>query len=728
VESEEGRGSTFSVSLPLGSAHLPAAQVHGSEARPITRSTGLAQQLHEAYGWSAQLDHQVAHSEGDPPGAAQATLGARVLLVEDNPDLRDYLRGVLVRQGWDVDAVSDGSAALERLEARRPDLVLADVMMPGIDGFELMRRVKARLRGVPVILLSARAGEEAVAEGISQGADDYLVKPFSARELVARVSSRLEVSMARAEAIASRERLHAQIEQAPVAMAVLRGPELIFELANPLYQAVCGRNPVGKSFREAFPELIDTPAHKMLQHVFESGRSFSADEYRVLFDRSGRGNGPLNEGFFQFTCQAILEQEGKTAELMVVLVEVTEQVRARQRAEALSLELRMADERKDDFLATLAHELRNPMAAISVSLAMLERGPGNPAMTAKHQAIARRQMSNLSRLTEELLDVSRITRDKVSLVREEVDFTALVQNAINANRPALETREQRLQISIEPDSFLLSADPLRIEQVVSNLLTNAIKYTPVGGQICVELSRGKEPNSGLPEAVLRVKDTGQGIPADMLGRVFELFVQVSPRIDRSQGGLGLGLTLVKKLVELHGGKVEAFSAGAGKGSEFVVHLPLPAGPGDQAGAPAAPAEAGFRRQRILLVEDSEDLRDGLRELLESLGHEVETAKDGLEGASRLLELKPDVALVDVGLPGIDGYEVARRVRAQPEGVGLYLVALTGYGSLASKAQAEAAGFNLHLTKPIDPAVLPGLVEHHFTSWNSSADGAATKGS
>ena len=363
---------------------------------------------------------------------------------------------------------------------------------------------------------------------------------------------------------------------------------------------------------------------------------------------------------------------------------------------------RLADIRKDEFLAMLAHELRNPMAAISIALSMLEQARGDDVRTARHHAIAKRQMGNLVRMVDDLLDVARITRGKVELRREIVDFAAIVDNALAATRPVIDARRHAMSVAIAPGSFRLDADSARIEQILVNLLTNAAKYTEVGGTISVRLDH--ETVDGVPHAVLRVCDSGRGISSEMLGEVFELFVQVTTKLDRDAGGLGLGLTLVKRLVEMHGGSVSANSRGLGKGSEFVVCLPL-AAEGEPAqvvmidGLPRRPRPVS-RRQRILVVEDAADLREIVKELLEELGHEVEVAEDGAKGLARLLEMRPDVALVDVGLPGIDGYELARRVRSAPGGAALYLVALTGYGGSDAKTEAQRAGFDEHTTKPV----------------------------
>ncbi|ADO75714.1 ATP-binding protein [Stigmatella aurantiaca] len=718
VESAVGQGSRFTVTLPLGMAHLPAEQVM-TTAAPATTGHGVAPFVEEAALWVEELPSAVVPAASalgvpaSPSGLTSPGESARILLADDNADIRGYVTQLLTAQGWTVETVPDGEAALARAQAHPPHLVLTDVMMPRLDGFGLLRALKAheKTQHVPVILLSARAGEEATVEGMQQGADDYLVKPFSAKELVSRVAARLEIARARSEAALAQERLHAQFMQAPIAMSVVRGPRFVYELANPLYLELLGRQGqalTGKSVREALPELPeDAPVLKMLEDVFTQGKPFMAEEYCVPLDR--KGTGQPEDVYFKFTCQPVRGADGQVTDIITVAVDVTEQVLARRRSEALAEQLKLADQRKDEFLAMLAHELRNPMAAISLALSMLERSEGDTAKLARHRETARRQMGNLVRLVDDLLDVSRITRGKMELRKETVDLAVLVQNALAVTRPLIEARGHTLSVALIPGPFQMTADATRLEQVVVNLLTNAAKYTEPGGRLSVSLSR--EGLNGTRQAVLRVKDTGRGIPRDMLGRVFELFVQVAPSLDRSTGGLGLGLTLVKRLVEMHGGHAEAFSQGPGQGSEFTVRLPLAMPPEAHEASEGAPpqAPAAFRKQRILLVEDSADIRDSLSDFLEELGHEVAAARDGVEGVEQLLALRPDVALIDVGLPGIDGYEVARRVRAAPGGEQLYLVALTGYGGPEARAKAKRAGFDLHLTKPINIDELPQVV-------------------
>jgi len=384
------------------------------------------------------------------------------------------------------------------------------------------------------------------------------------------------------------------------------------------------------------------------------------------------------------------------------------QYAARATMEALQLreaELRVADQRKDEFLAMLAHELRNPMAALSVALELLATGEeGSPRATRLH-ATARRQIQHLVRLVDDLLEISRITRGTFELRRVDLDLRGVFEAAVNDARPLLEARDIVLAVTSTTGSVPIHADATRVEQVISNLLSNAAKFTEPGGRVEISLGVSGE------EALVVVRDTGRGIPDRMTDQVFEPFVQVDPGLDRAKGGLGLGLTLVRRLVEMHGGRVAASSGGPGRGSTFEVRLPLRVVEKKLVpSAGHAPLEERGPPRRVLVVEDSIDVRETLAEFLRSLGHEVELAATGPEGAEKLVAVQPDVALVDIGLPGMDGYEVARTVRERPEGRSLFLVALTGYGGAEVEATALRAGFDVHLVKPVETARLLALIE------------------
>ena len=357
-----------------------------------------------------------------------------------------------------------------------------------------------------------------------------------------------------------------------------------------------------------------------------------------------------------------------------------------------------ANRAKDQFLAMLGHELRNPIAAISNAVHLLEMADRKPDAATRAREIVKRQVAHLARLTDDLLDAARAVLGKIELRLQPVDLAVSAANALGSL--AASGRGSRHRIERHLGEAWVCGDPVRLEQVISNLLVNAVKYTPEGGRIFVR--------TGLDAgaAFVSVSDEGVGLTPDLAARVFDLFVQGKRDIDRSQGGLGIGLTLVKRLAELHGGSAAVASEGEHRGSEFIVRLPLiaavPPAPGS---APAAPAHA----LAVLLVEDNDDARDTLQALLEAKGHRVETARDGVTGLEKALALAPDIAIVDLGLPGLDGFEIARRMRGSSLMNNTYLVALTGYGSADARRRALDAGFDRHFTKPISPESLDELL-------------------
>jgi signal transduction histidine kinase len=565
VDSEPERGTAFTVRVPFGTAHLPIDRVitTGAEAHV---SAGAVPYVEEALRWVPDLE-----PDGSGGWIAQGVGegGPRVLLADDNADMRGYVSRLLADQHR-VTAVTDGLAALEAARRDPPDLILTDVMMPGLDGFGLLRELRAdpRTKELPIILLSARAGEEARVEGLEAGADDYLIKPFSSRELVAKVSTQL-------------------------ALARMR----------------------------------------------------------------------------------------------------------RQAAETL----REVDRRKDEFLATLAHELRNPLAPIRTGIEMLDAVKHDPAAVERVRGVLERQTRQLITIVDDLLDVSRITRGKLELRRCRVRLADVVQSAVEAARPLIDHAGHDLTLSLPPGEVSLHADPHRLAQVLSNLLNNAAKYTPDGGQLILSAV-----NEG-DQVAITVTDTGVGIPADRLDGIFEMFAQIDRPLERGYSGLGIGLTLVRWLVELHGGRVAVHSDGPDRGSTFTVWMPvLEAEAGDESPAPAARRPAA--RRRVLVVDDNRDGADMLSAIVELLGNEVRTAADGVEAVEAAAEFLPDVVLMDLGMPRMNGYEAARHIRAQDWGRDMTLIALTGWGQEADKQRTREAGFDHHLVKPADPAQLEALLD------------------
>jgi two-component system, sensor histidine kinase len=375
--------------------------------------------------------------------------------------------------------------------------------------------------------------------------------------------------------------------------------------------------------------------------------------------------------------------------------------------------LRRADRRKDEFLAMLAHELRNPLAALSGSLEAMNRRPERDPEIERLGDIGRRQIRHLARMVDDLLDVSRITSNKVTLRRERHDLRRPLLAALDTARPLAEARGQTLQVTLPPATLLVDGDLTRLEQVFSNLLNNAVKYTDRGGRISVVLQRTAN-ELGTPLARVLVADNGRGISPALLPNVFDLFVQGEITIDRSEGGLGLGLTLVRRLVQMHDGRVEAQSPGPGQGSTFVVDLPaLPLELGAEPQATRAGDGSGAHTpsggRRIVLVDDNEDALLSLKDFLETCGHAVDVAHDGVQGRDLILHERPHVAFVDLGLPKLDGFEVARQVRSAGLSAGTRLVALTGYGDPETRQRAVEAGFDAHVVKPVEISELERLL-------------------
>ena len=383
-----------------------------------------------------------------------------------------------------------------------------------------------------------------------------------------------------------------------------------------------------------------------------------------------------------------------------VLLRVSERLR-KNNEQILALHLQGAENAnraKDEFLAMLSHELRNPLAAISMAVHLFDRMGKADDQTAALRDIIIRQMRHLTRLLDDLLDVAKLESRKISLHRRPEDLKKLALRVLSSFEAIGKTTSHT--VGIVGQSVMVDVDPVRLEQVVYNLLDNALKYTPPGGRIDITITA--EAN----DAVLSIRDTGVGIPADVLPRIFELFVQGNRALDRSSGGLGVGLTLVKRLVELHDGTVAASSAGQNLGSEFVVRIPRLS---DHAvGRPYGDVHPEGTHH-IVIVEDNRDFRHGLRVLLESWGHRVEEAETGKRGLEVLLASRPEIALVDLGLPDIDGYALAHALRSAPGGDSVFLVAITGYGGDDDRRRSRDVGFDAHLTKPVDPGVLARVI-------------------
>ncbi len=709
VESTFGHGTTFTVRIPLGRSHLPADRI-GDARADLSPDTVARPYVQEAMKWlpdsapAARSESASRAPQARPVSREQdagfpsrhqlanADARARVLVADDNSDMRGYLRELL-EPYYEVEVVADGQEALASARRQPPHLLVSDVMMPRMDGFQLLRALRAEpeLGDVPTILLSARAGEEAVIEGLEAMADDYLVKPFSARELLARVGAQLQLSRLRKEAQGREHALRLEAEallnQAPLGIYVVDSNFRIRDV-NPTARLVFGNDPdpVGRDFDEVIhamrPKAYADEIVRLFRHTLQTGALFvTSGEMDKL---SGRGPAehyewqlsriPLPDGSFGVVCY---------------FRNVSAHVQAR-------IELETADRQKNEFLAMLAHELRNPLAPIRNAGEILARSL--PPDSQAHAAIAmmRRQVGQLTRLVDDLLDVSRITQGRVELKREPLDLAAVVSLALETVEPMFRERRHQVSILSSYQSLHIHGDRARLVQSVVNILANAAKYTDPGGRIAV-CTRAEGSY-----ALVEVTDTGAGISAELLPKVFELFVQGERTLDRSLGGLGIGLSVARRLVEMHGGRVEAMSEGLGKGSTFRIWLPVVS----EALQSAAHVAAGKPDpRRILIVDDNVDSADSLAALLELDGHETQAVYTARSALERVVTFRPDVMLLDIGLPEIDGYEVARRIRGQASLNSVRLVALTGYGQADDVRRAQEAGFDDHLVKPVDFAVL-----------------------
>jgi PAS domain S-box-containing protein len=444
-----------------------------------------------------------------------------------------------------------------------------------------------------------------------------------------------------------------------------------------------------------FPEDQSRVMNEFFPSVLENGHG----EIEVRFRHFKTGEAR----WMAYKVLTLADDTGKPVAIATVSQDVTERRRLEDDLRKLAEDLSEGDRRKNEFLATLAHELRNPLAPLSNMLEVLKRSSRDESLRRGFDTMER-QLEQLVRLVDDLLDLSRITHNRIELRRRPLDLASVIRQAVQASQPLADAAGHQIDIVPPTESIYLHADPVRLTQVFGNLLNNSCKYTMPGGRIRVVTERDGS------DAVITVEDTGVGIPPDKLHSIFDMFTQVDGSLERSQGGLGIGLTLVKRLVELHGGSAEARSAGEGQGSTFVVRLPI----ATDVSEAKVPAPAGLRgaalARRILIVDDNEDSAESLALLLELAGHETQTAHDGEAALEAAEKLRPDVVLLDIGLPRLSGHEVCRRVRAQPWGQQMILIALTGWGQDEDRRRSEEAGFDGHLVKPVDHAHLTALLD------------------
>jgi signal transduction histidine kinase/DNA-binding response OmpR family regulator len=687
-----GRGTTFTLSIPFGTAHLPADQIAVSDER-MRPSDGEAY-VDEAFGWLRQDDHT-------PERAAISRVcepTGRVLVADDNADMAEYTRRFLSDR-WLVEIAHDGRDALRAARERRPDVIVTDIMMPELDGMGLLRELRAdpELRSIPVIMLSARAGEEARIEGLAAGADDYLVKPFTARDLAARVDAQLVKARIRELEREHSRRLVSLFTHAPVAIAILRGADHVHELTNAHYQAlVGGRDVVGKPTRLALPELEGQGIYQLLDRVRASGEPYIGKSLHVVLNRGPHGE--PEDAYFDFVYQPTFDADGRVDAIVVVAHDVTELAGAKAQAEE-------ANRLKDEFLATLSHELRTPLNAVLGYTQMLRSGMIDSQRLPGVLETIERNARMQEQLVSDVLDVSRIITGKLRLDVRPLDLRKVIDDAIETVAPAAAAKGVKLQTVFDVPAAPVTGDAQRLQQVVWNLLANAVKFTPRGGRVHVGVQC---VNSHVE---VSISDTGEGIAPEFLPHIFQRFTQADGTFSRTHGGLGLGLAICRHLVEAHGGVITAASPGKGAGATFRVELPMMMAHDRQVDA-EPPSLVSLSGIRVLLVDDDPDALQMSRDALALAGAEVTTASNAKDALAALDRGRFDVGILDVGMPHVDGYELLRRIRQRTnDGQGrIPLAALTAYARPIDQTRSLQSGFQIHLTKPIQPGELTAAVQ------------------
>lgn len=707
---------------------------------------------------------------------------ANILVVDDRPDKRIVFRAILDELGQNLYTASSGEEALRHVLQRDFAVILLDVNMPGLDGLETAALIRSRAKSahIPVIFITADYADEVrISKGYSLGAVDYLSSPVVPEILRSKVKvfvdlyllaeqakRRAEERLALAEERAARsaaERANARfaflaqasaalsrsLEFNPTVRELMRlavpfladaaaltfpgeeGIEARTELAwsgaltgdllcsESVPAIECGwwRDAVGRvlasGVSESFPDLLDahaTDASRSAPPEIPRGSPLHSLVIIPLIAR-GRTIGAISLG----------TTSGRTidADVAAVASDVASRAAIALDNALLYQKIHEQDRRKNEFLAMLSHELRNPLAPITNAVHVMQTNDSDAKRHDWAREVIGRQVKQLARLVDDLLDVSRITQGKIELKLEAVDVAEVVAVAVETVRPLIDAQEHALSVLLPEQPMRIRGDFARLAQVLANLLNNAAKYTDRKGRI--SLTAEQEGS----EVVFRVRDSGIGIPAAAVTTIFDLFTQVDQTLDRSQGGLGIGLTLVKRLVEMQGGHVAAFSAGKNLGSEFTVRLPaLPVDQRIAAGRRAAeryvassPDEFG-----VLIVDDNRDAADSMAMLLKMEGYDVRVAYDGPQALTAVGASRPDVVLLDIGLPGMDGFQVAQRVRAEPDNSAIVIVAVSGYGQEEHRSRSSQVGCDHHLVKPIEPAVVSELL----ASLHASRRGAASE--
>lgn len=721
VSSQVNQGSCFTVTIPAGFAHLPQERIHASRTLEST-AIGAVTYVEEALRWLPNPENAEAKTETremlavspEPYSYPPWNPSAHILLADDNSDMRDYVKRLLVSQGYEVETATDGSAALAKVSQQIPDLILTDVMMPELDGLGLLRALRSDpvTRGIPVILLSARAGEESRIQGLDAGADDYLIKPFSARELLARVEATLKMAQLRqalaqreqelrVEAEVARDRVHRILESITDAFVAF-DRNWRYTYVNQAAARLLQRTPddlLGQHvWEEVFPDLVGGIAYRELHRAI-------VEQVPVAWEEFGE---PLQRWI---EVKAYPSQDG----ISVYFQDISARKRAEQEREQLLQREREARENaeaanriKDEFLAVLSHELRSPLNPILGWSRLLKSRNLDEARTAQALETIERNAKLQAELITDLLDVSRILQGKLSLNVCSVDLVSTIRSAMDTVQLAAESKSIQLRAMLNPNMGRVAGDANRLQQVVWNLLTNAVKFTPSGGRVDIWLER-----IGT-QAQITVRDTGRAISADFLPYVFDYFRQADGSTTRNFGGLGLGLAIVRHLVELHGGTVEAASAGEGQGATFTVRLPFMLASLEKSLEDGkAESSCDLSGVKLLVVDDDDDAREFATFLLEQYGAIVRSVCSAGEALTTLPQFQPDILLSDIGMPDMDGYMLMQQVRNLPaeQGGQIPAIALTAYAGELNYQQAIAAGFQIHVSKPVEPTELANVITH-----------------
>ena len=689
-------------------------------------------------------------SGASPPAAGER---AGILVVDDRPDKLAAFKLVLEELGQDIVTATSGEQALKHILMRDFAVILLDVNMPGLDGLETARLIRNRRRSAhtPIIFVTADFHDEDLRRGYALGAVDYIGSPIVPEVLRAKVKVFVELSLLARQAARQAQHQVALAEERAARLAAehstqrqaylahasatlsgsLEVDATLQEIGRLLVPRVADFAVIaltGGPMSEAHPPRFISgdgragAANRLLGEALDPtitgliGETAAAGVLRKLPAEGGEGSYPLPGGQSARSLVALpLAARGQAIAVMVVGM-----ANRSLDAEALALageiavrastaldnsmlhhQIRDSDARKNEFLAMLAHELRNPLAPIANAVEVLRAGGRDEERVAWARELIGRQVTQLTRLVDDLLDLSRITRGKIDLKLGPVDAAEVVNAAVETCTPLAASRGHTIEIQRASEAIRIRGDFARMAQVLGNLVNNAAKYTDPGGRIDIGLARDGR------DAVFSVRDSGMGIPADALASVFEPFTQLERTLDRAQGGLGIGLTLVRRLVEMQGGSVTAHSAGSGRGSEFVVRIPLleevatpDANPGTGATKRAGPVP-GAAPGTVLVVDDNADVAQSTALYLRVVGYDVEIALDGCSALAAVDRVTPDAVLLDIGLPGMDGYQVAARMRERPECARTLIVAMSGYGQEEYLARSRLAGVDHHLVKPIN---------------------------